>query len=96
VKKNYRQWLENQKYDTGTISAQMYRAERVETYHGDLDEHYARDHKAGLIDTLRYSTDFDRKAKAAARIVPNLVLRKYSVQFLFSDVSLSGTVPSTV
>ncbi len=60
MKNNYRQWLENQKYDAGTINAQMYRAERVETYHGDLDEHYVRDRMVGLINTLRYSTDDKR------------------------------------
>ena len=30
-------------------------------------------------------SDFDGKARAAARMVPNLILRKYSVQFTFSD-----------
>jgi hypothetical protein len=28
---------------------------------------------------------FDSKAKAAARMVPGLILRKYSVKFMFSD-----------
>jgi hypothetical protein len=31
------------------------------------------------------ASDFDSKSKAAARVVPTLVLRKYSVQFTFSD-----------
>lgn len=31
------------------------------------------------------ASDFDHKAKAAARMVPNLLLRKYSIRFTFSD-----------
>jgi hypothetical protein len=43
VKAGYRGWLEAQKYDAGTINAQMYRASRVEEHHGNLDDHYAND-----------------------------------------------------
>jgi hypothetical protein len=60
MKTGYRRWLEDQKYDAGTINAQMYRAGRVEEYHGNLDDHYASDRMASLIDSLRYSTD-DRR-----------------------------------
>lgn len=60
MKAGYRRWLEQQKYDAGTINAQIYRAGRVEEHHGDLDQHYATDRMASLIDTLRYSTD-DRR-----------------------------------
>src|SRR5271157_3653482 len=60
MKKGYRRWLEQQKYDSGTINAQMYRAERVEEHHGNLDEHYARDRMASLIETLCYSMDDKR------------------------------------
>jgi hypothetical protein len=56
MKAGYRRWLEEQKYDAGTINAQMYRASRVEEHHGNLDEHYANDHFASLINSLRYST----------------------------------------
>jgi hypothetical protein len=31
------------------------------------------------------AADFDKKARAAARMVPNLVLRRYSVRFHFCD-----------
>lgn len=31
------------------------------------------------------ASDFDAKAKAAARMVPNLLLRKYAVRFMFVD-----------
>jgi len=46
MKAGYRQWLAQQKYDAGTITAQMHRAGRVEEHHGDLDEHYSRDRMA--------------------------------------------------
>ncbi len=32
------------------------------------------------------ASDFDSKAKAAAKVIPTLTLRRYSVQFHFSDV----------
>lgn len=56
----YRQWLETQKYQPGTIAAQMHRAGRVEEHHGDLDEHYARDRMGSLIAALAYSAN-DRR-----------------------------------
>jgi len=60
MKPGYRQWLEQQKYQGGTITAQMHRAGRVEEHYGDLDEHYAKDRMASLIEALTYSTD-DRR-----------------------------------
>jgi endonuclease len=60
VKAGYRRWLEAQKYDAGKINAQMYRASRVEEHYGNLDEHYANDRLASLIDSFKYSTDDKR------------------------------------
>lgn len=31
------------------------------------------------------ASDFDSKAKAAAKVIPNLSLKKYSVRFTFAD-----------
>jgi hypothetical protein len=70
MKAGYRRWLEHQKYDAGTVNAQMYRAARVEECHGDLDEHYARDRIASLIQTLRYSTDDKRRGKPNPSKIP--------------------------
>ena len=70
MKAGYRGWLEGQKYDAGTISAQMYRAARVEEHHGNLDEHYANDRLASLIDTLRYSTDDKRHNRPNPSKIP--------------------------
>lgn len=61
MKAVYRNWLEGQKYDPGTIQSQLYRAGRVEQYYGDLDEEYAKDHLNSVIDALHYSSS-DAKA----------------------------------
>jgi ethanolamine utilization microcompartment shell protein EutS len=70
MKAGYRRWLELQKYDAGTINAQMYRAARVEEHHGNLDEHYASDRMASLIDTLRYSTEDKRHNRPNPSKIP--------------------------
>ncbi len=67
---DYRQWLEDQKYQGNTISTQMYRAGRVEESHGDLDEHYARDRMANLIETLKYSRDDQRSSRDNPSKIP--------------------------
>jgi hypothetical protein len=56
----YRHCLEAQKYQGGTITAQMHRAGRVEEHHGYLDEHYKTDRMEGLISALTYSTNDKR------------------------------------
>jgi hypothetical protein len=62
--------LEQQKYDAGTVNAQMYRAARVEDYHGNLDEHYTSDRMTSLIQTLRYSTDDKRRHRPNPSKIP--------------------------
>ena len=42
-KPEYQQWLDAQKYQANTISAQLHRASRVEECYGDLDEHFGTD-----------------------------------------------------
>ena len=61
MKMGYRRWLQQQQYGSGTVNAQMYRAERVEEHHGNLDEHYTKDRMASLVETLRYSMDDERR-----------------------------------
>ena len=56
----YRQYLENQDYQENTIKAQISRVKRVEKFHGDLDEHYAQDLMASVIEELKYSRDDQR------------------------------------
>lgn len=70
MKKDYRQWLQREKYQAGTISTQLNRSGRVETHHGDLDEHYAKDRMEGLIQTLTYSTDDKRRNRPHPSSIP--------------------------
>lgn len=70
MKAGYRGWLEEQKYDAGTINAQMYRASRVEEHHGNLDVHYANDSLVSLSDSLRYSTDDKRHNRPNPSKIP--------------------------
>jgi hypothetical protein len=70
MKAGYRRWLEQQKYAAGTVNAQMFRATRVEEYHGNLDEHYASDRMASLIETLRYSSDDKRHNRPNPSKIP--------------------------
>lgn len=61
MKSTYQNWLEQQKYATGTIQTQVHRAGRVEECYGDLDEHYDRDQLRGVIAELKYSTGDERQ-----------------------------------
>lgn len=70
MKPDYRQWLELQKYQPGTITAQLHRAGRVEEHYGDLDEHYAKDRLASVIAALAYSTDDKRHNRPNPSKIP--------------------------
>jgi len=54
---------------------------QILSYVGDV----AAEQESGIVRGILVASDFDSKAKAAARIIPNLILRKYSVRFQFSD-----------
>ncbi len=54
---------------------------QILSYMGDA----AAEEESGKIRGILVASDFDAKAKAAARMVPNLSLRRYSVQFMFRD-----------
>ena len=41
--------------------------------------------EANRVRGILVASEFDAKAKSAARMVPDLVLRRYSVKFEFSD-----------
>ena len=69
-KVEYTRWLDREKYEASTIKTQIYRAERVEMYHGDLDEHYAKDHTSRLIETLSYSSDDQQRDRPNPSQIP--------------------------
>ncbi len=54
---------------------------QILSYMGDA----AAEEESGKVRGILVASNFDAKAKAAARMVPSLILRKYSVRFLFSD-----------
>ena len=66
----YRQWLEIRDYQEKTIAVQIYRVKRVEEFHGDLDEHYARDRMASVIEELKYSRDDQRSHQPNPSKIP--------------------------
>jgi hypothetical protein len=53
---------------------------QILSYMGDIA---AED--GGTVRGILVASDFDHKAKAAAGMVPNLILRKYSIRFTFCD-----------
>jgi hypothetical protein len=54
---------------------------QILSYMGDV----ASEEEGGRVRGILVASDFDAKAKAAARMVPTLILRKYSVRFTFSN-----------
>ena len=54
---------------------------QILSYMGDI----AMEEENASIRGILVASDFDSKAKAAARMVPNLRLRQYCVRFTFSD-----------
>lgn len=62
VRSDYQQWLEQQ-YDQDVAKALLSRAARVEKYYGDLDRNFDSDRLEGLIGSLRYSPQDERRRK---------------------------------
>lgn len=70
MKPDYKSWLEQQGYASGTVQAQMHRAGRVEECYGNLDEHYDRDELRSVVDELKYSTADERRNKPNPSKIP--------------------------
>ena len=54
---------------------------QILSYMGDISGEEENSEVRGIL----VASDFDAKAKAAAKMVPNLALRKYSIRFFFSE-----------
>ncbi|HEX8393276.1 MAG TPA: endonuclease NucS domain-containing protein [Longimicrobium sp.] len=54
---------------------------QILSYMGDVASEQAGTRVRGIL----VASDFDAKAKSAARVVPDLALRRYSVRFTFAD-----------
>jgi hypothetical protein len=103
MRQDYEHWLEQQKYESGTIAAQMHRAGRVEKHYGDLDEHYNRDRLESVISALKYTSDDRRSGRPNLLKIPfdgdvfnNLASYRNSVQRYrkFRDEIGGGTLQS--
>jgi endonuclease len=70
MRKDYQLWLTRQKYDAGTITAQLHRAGRVESYYGDLDQLFATDRLEGVIAALQYTTEDQRSGRPNPSKIP--------------------------
>jgi endonuclease len=66
----YHLWLQRQQLQENTINTQMYRADRVEQYCGNLDEHYSKDRMAAVLQMLTYSTDDERRKRPNPTPIP--------------------------
>ena len=53
-KKAFSNWL-NDRYSKTTAGSRLSNCSRIESYEGDLDEHFSKDKGASLIDKLTYS-----------------------------------------
>lgn len=70
MRQDYKAWLDAQKYGSGTVTAQLHRSGRVESYYGDLDQHYRHDRLQGVIDALRYSSDDEKRNRPNPSKIP--------------------------
>lgn len=67
---NYRNWLLAQNYQSGTVTAQIHRAGRVEEHYGDLDNLYNEDRFESLILELTYTTQDRRNNRPNETKIP--------------------------
>jgi hypothetical protein len=67
---NYRNWLLAQNYQSGTITAQMHRAGRVEEHYGELDDLFNKDRLESLIIGLTYTTQDRRNNRQNETKIP--------------------------
>lgn len=70
MKNSYKSWLEEQRYDPGTITAQLHRTGRVEEHYGNLDDHFANGTLQPIIDELTYTADDERRGKPNPSKIP--------------------------
>ncbi len=69
-KTEYERWLQDQKYQANTITAQLHRAGRVEECYGDLDEHFKTDQLASIISELTYTAEDKRRNRPNPTKIP--------------------------
>ncbi len=70
MRADYRRWLEDQQYGSGTVAAQLHRAGRVEDCYGNLDDHFSRDRLRSVLADLTYSTEDERRNRSNPSKIP--------------------------
>lgn len=70
MRKDYIDWLTEQKYADGTRTAQLYRVQKVEEFYGNLDDHFQQGTIQDVIDDLQYSTRDERQNKPNPSKIP--------------------------
>ena len=66
----YEAWLRRKGYDQNTVSAQLYRAGRVEEYYGDLDDHFEADCLESVIAAFVYTAEDVRQKRPNPTLIP--------------------------
>jgi hypothetical protein len=66
----YEAWLRRKGYDQNTVSAQLYRAGRVEVYYGDLDKHFEVDRLGSVIAAFVYTAEDARQNRPNPTLIP--------------------------
>ncbi len=66
----FKEWLEQKEYTLNTIQNRISNCRNVESYEGDLDEHFQKDYGASLIERLSYSTADERDSLPPNHKVP--------------------------
>ena len=70
MRPDYKSWLEEQRYDPVTITAQLHRTGRVEECYGDLEGHLADGTYQDVIDNLSYTAEDERRQKPNPSRIP--------------------------
>jgi endonuclease len=70
MRADYKTWLEEQKYGSGTITSQLHRTSRVEDCYGNIEELHKSNNLQPVLDELIYSTADERRNKPNPSKIP--------------------------
>ena len=101
MRADFQLWLQQQGVESGLITQQLNRANRVEKQYGNLDKHYTRDRLESIIGDLQYSPEDEKKRKPnpsklsfEGNIRNNLSLFRYAVEqyrrFRDTEMDMAG------
>ncbi len=70
MRADYRKWLEEQKYSSGTISSQLHRAGRIEDCYGNLEQLSQSSRLPEILGELSFTTEDERRGKPNPSRIP--------------------------